>query len=145
VTFTESLEKTPLIRVRVPVSYAIKPRSYVDGLFRSGDLPLESNMDKKQIETVCPCCATSLVVDALTGKVLRHAKPSEVDETGKMQLDPGRWDGANERVSTRATEAADKFEEALDEERSKESRLDDLFDKAKKKVDEGGEGESPLD
>ena len=102
-------------------------------------------MDKKQIETVCPCCDTTLVVDALTGKVLRHAKPGEVDETGKMQLDPSRWDGASERVSTRATDAADKFEEALGEEKTKESRLDDLFDKAKKKVDEGGEGESPLD
>jgi len=101
-------------------------------------------MDKKQIETVCPCCETTLVVDAGSGKVLRHAKPGEVDETGKMQLDPDRWDGASDRASTRAKDATDKFEEALGKERSKENRLDDLFDKAKKKVDERVEEEDPL-
>lgn len=98
----------------------------------------------KQIETVCPCCEATLVVDSATGKVLRHAKPGEVDDTGKMKLDLDRWDSANERTSTRAKDATDKFEEALGEERSKESRLDDLFDKAKKKVDERGKGEGPL-
>ena len=101
-------------------------------------------MDKKQIETVCPCCKTALVVDALTGKVLRHAEPGEVDETGKMQLDPKRWDNASDRASSRAADAADKFEEALGDEKSKESRLDDLFDKAKKKVGERGKDEGPL-
>ena len=105
---------------------------------------LESEVYMKQIETVCPCCETKLVVDALTGKVLRHAKPGEVDETGKMQLAPDRWDSATERTSSRAKEATDKFEEALGKEKSKEARLDDLFDKAKKKVDERGEGEGPL-
>jgi hypothetical protein len=98
----------------------------------------------KQIETVCPCCETTLVVDAMTGKVLRHAKPGEVDETGKMQLDPERWESATERTSSRGRDATEKFEEALGEEKSKESRLDDLFDKAKKKVDERGKGEGPL-
>jgi len=101
-------------------------------------------MNKKQIETVCPCCSTTLVVDVMTEKVLRHAEPSEVDETGKMQLDAERWDSATERTSSRSEEAADKFEQALGEEKSKESHLDDLFDKAKKKVDERGKGEGPL-
>ena len=98
----------------------------------------------KQIETVCPCCEATLVVDSASGKVLRHAKPGEVDETGKMQLDPNRWESANERTSSRTQDAADKFEAALGEEQSKESRLDDLFDKAKKKVDERVKGEGPL-
>ena len=98
----------------------------------------------KQIETVCPCCEATLVVDSASGKVLRHAKPGEVDVTGKMQLDPNRWESANERTSSRTQDAADKFEAALGEEQSKESRLDDLFDKAKKKVDERGKGEGPL-
>ena len=101
-------------------------------------------MDKKQIETVCPCCDTTLVVDVLTGQVLRHARAGEVDETGKMQLDPKRWDSANERVDHRAEQAQSKFEEALDEEQGKEDRLDDLFDKAKKKVKDRGKGEGPL-
>ena len=83
-------------------------------------------------------------MDSASGQVLRHAKPGEVDETGKMQLDPNRWESANERTSSRTQDAADKFEAALGEEQSKESRLDDLFDKAKKKVDERGKGEGPL-
>ena len=98
----------------------------------------------KEVETQCPCCDVTLVVDVATGKVLRHAKPGQVDETGKMQLDEGRWESANKRSSSRSVDATDKFEQALGEERSKESRFDDLFDKAKKKVDERREDDGPL-
>ena len=98
----------------------------------------------KEVETRCPCCEVTLVVDVVTGKVLRHAKPGQVDETGKIQLDEGRWESANKRSSSRSVDATDKFEQALGEERSKESRFDDLFDKAKKKVDERREEEGPL-
>ena len=104
----------------------------------------ENQMNKKQIEAVCPSCGTTLVVDSMSGKVLRHAEPGEVDETGKMQLDPDRWESATDRTATRASDASDKFEEMLGDEKSKESRLDDLFDKAKKKVDERGKDEGPL-
>jgi hypothetical protein len=99
----------------------------------------------KEVETKCPCCESTLVVDVRTGKVLRHAPPAQVDETGKMQLDEGRWDSATERSSSRSADASDKFDQALGDERSKESRFDDLFDKAKKKVDERGKDEGPLD
>ena len=98
----------------------------------------------KEVETQCPCCEVTLVVDVATGKVLRHAKPGQVDETGKIQLDEGRWESANKRSSSRSVDATDKFEQALGEERSKESRFDDLFDKAKKKVDERREDDGPL-
>ena len=98
----------------------------------------------KEVETKCPCCDVTLVVDVKTGKVLRHAAPSQVDETGKMQLDENRWDSAKERSSSRAGDATDKFEQALGDERTKESRFDDLFDKAKKKVDERGKDGEPL-
>ena len=98
----------------------------------------------KEVETQCPCCDATLVVDVATGKVLRHAKSGQVDETGKMQLDEGRWESANERSSSRSTDAMDKFEQALGEERTKESRFDDLFDKAKKKVDARREDDGPL-
>jgi hypothetical protein len=104
----------------------------------------ESDMEKKEVEAVCPCCSTKLVVDVRSGKILRHAREGEVDETGKMQLDPERWESANERVGDRAGEAHSKFEEALDEEAGKESRLDDLFEKAKKKVKDRGKDEGPL-
>ncbi len=95
-------------------------------------------MEVKQIDVRCPCCSTLLTIDVLTRKVLRTAQPEEVDETGKTVLDEGRWDDANKRVEDRKDEARDKLDAALDYERGKENHLDDLFDKAKKKL-EGGD------
>ena len=69
----------------------------------------------KEVETQCPCCDATLVVDVATGRVLRHAKSGQVDETGKMQLDEGRWESANERSSSRGVDALDKFEQAHNE------------------------------
>lgn len=91
-------------------------------------------METKQIEVDCPCCRTRLIVDVLTRTVLRADAPAQVDETGKAQLDPGRWDAANERVSDRSRTAEDKFGSALERERAKVDRLDALFDQAKKKL-----------
>jgi hypothetical protein len=98
----------------------------------------------KEVETKCPCCESTLIVDVKTGKVLRHAPPAQVDEMGKIHLDEDRWDSASERSSSRPAEATSKFEQALGDERAKESRFEDLFDKAKKKVDERGKDEEPL-
>jgi len=92
-------------------------------------------MGAKQVEIRCPCCRTQLLVDVLTGTILRSAAPRDVDETGKAVLDEGRWDSARERVGGRATAAADKLEQALESERTKEERLDDLFRKARDKAD----------
>lgn len=98
-------------------------------------------MESKQIEVDCPCCRTRLVVDVLTRTVLRADAPGQVDETGKAQLDPGRWEAAGERVAGRRLSAEDKLGAALDRERGKEDRLDDLFDKAKDKIDRRREQE----
>ena len=92
-------------------------------------------MDSKQIDITCPCCSTRLTVDVRTSQVLRSARPSEVDETGKAQLDPGRWDEAVGRVQERAGRVSDELEAGLSREREKERRLDDLFDAAKKKLE----------
>ncbi|MCB9914624.1 MAG: hypothetical protein H6828_05675 [Planctomycetes bacterium] len=91
-------------------------------------------MEIKQIEVECPCCAARLEIDVLTAKVLRAAAAAELGEDGKPVVDPGRWDRAAERVAGRADAAHDKLEAALDAERTKESRFDDLFERAKKKV-----------
>ena len=91
-------------------------------------------METKQIEVDCPCCSTRLVVDVLTRTVLRADAPAQIDETGKAQLDPGRWDAAHGRVSGRGRSAEEKLGAALESERSKEDRLDSLFDKAKEKL-----------
>jgi hypothetical protein len=97
----------------------------------------------KQIDVTCPCCQTRLTVDVRTSQVLRFARPSEVDETGKAVLDPARWDEAVERVQGRTRRVADELESGLSRERDKERHLDDLFDAARKKhlrpPAEGGE------
>lgn len=103
-------------------------------------------MSLKQIDVSCPCCDTRLTVDVLTGKVLRHAPPEQVDETGKPILDEKRWDAANSRVRDRKKDSLDKFEAALGKERSREDDLDDLFEKAKRKAQrKPGEEEAPAE
>ncbi len=100
-------------------------------------------METKQIEVDCPCCSTRLTIDVLTRKIMRAVSHAEVDETGKTVLDESRWDDATSRVEDRVDSAQDKLESALSEERDKESRLDDLFDKAKKKLREQEERDFP--
>lgn len=91
-------------------------------------------MELKQIDVTCPCCNTRLTVDVLTRKVLRHAPPGQIDDTGKAVLDEGRWDDASARVKGRQAASQDKFESSLGRERTREGDLDDLFERAKRKV-----------
>jgi len=93
-------------------------------------------METKEIEVTCPCCETRLTVDVRTRTVLKHARPEQIDEAGRAKLDEGRWDTAIDRARDRVGEAHDKLTSALDEERTKEDRLDDLFDQANKKLRE---------
>lgn len=91
-------------------------------------------METKQIDVDCPCCNTRLTIDVLSRTVLRHAPPEKRDETGKVVLDEDRWEAANERVAGRGEAAADRFEDALGREHSRERDLDDLFEQAKRKA-----------
>ncbi|MDP6763880.1 MAG: hypothetical protein QF903_07870 [Planctomycetota bacterium] len=91
-------------------------------------------MDVKQVEVRCPGCAHQLTVDVRTSTVLRAIPPGEVDEEGKTQIDPSRWDAATEQVSERVAEASDKLDAALEKERDRESRFDALFDRARDKA-----------
>ena len=91
-------------------------------------------MGSKQLNVTCPCCATTLTVDVLTGKILRQARPADTDETGKPVLDHGRWDDAADHVKGRAQGGQDEFDSALEKERNRSDDLDDLFAKAKEKA-----------
>lgn len=91
-------------------------------------------MGQKQIEVTCPCCETQLVVDVLTQKVLKHAPPRKLDETGKEILDESRWDSAQSKVKGRLDDGDDKFDSALTREKSRARDLDDLFKKAQEKI-----------
>lgn len=97
-------------------------------------------MSAKEIEVECPCCGARLSVDVLTSKVMRASPPAQVDETGRALLDEGRWLAAHGRVKDRPQAAKDEFDRALDHEKGKEARLDDLFEKAKRKQGRRGPG-----
>lgn len=92
-------------------------------------------MEKKDALVVCPCCDSRIEVDVRTGNVLRWRRAEEVDETGKPIVREEDWSDANTRVAGRLSTASDKFEEGLQKEQSREKDLDDLFAKAKAKLD----------
>ncbi|MEM9801380.1 MAG: hypothetical protein AAGA20_13720 [Planctomycetota bacterium] len=90
----------------------------------------------KEVEVDCPCCESRLVIDVLTQKVLRHVPKQALDEFGKPVTDGARWDDANRTVSERKGRGTDAFDAALDKEKSRTRDLDDLFDRARAKVDD---------
>ncbi|MEM9380359.1 MAG: hypothetical protein AAGB93_10465 [Planctomycetota bacterium] len=90
----------------------------------------------KEIEIDCPCCESRLLVDVRTQTVLRHTPKVSLDEFGKPVQDGARWDAANQTVQERKSRGTDAFDAALDREKSRARDLDDLFQKAKGKVDE---------
>lgn len=96
----------------------------------------------KQIEIECPCCEAKLVVDVLTQKVIRHRERPELDELGKPILPTDQWIAAEAKIAARKAETdasksagPDAFERALSKEKGREKDLDDLFRRAKSKVD----------
>lgn len=91
-------------------------------------------MQKKQIEIDCPCCSTRLTVDVLTQTVMRAVSPQELDESGEPLVPNQRWESARDRVDSRSAGAGDRLDEALNAEKNKANRLDDLFDQAKEKL-----------
>lgn len=96
-------------------------------------------MDAKQIEIACPCCKSRLLVDLRTGKLLRTLRPEELDATGKPLVGERDWDQALGRVRERSSERGSKLDSALDRERDRSRDLDDLFRKAREKLDDPDE------
>ena len=92
-------------------------------------------MGAKEIEVVCPCCQARLGIDVLTAKVMRHERSDAAGSTGD------RWASAQDRVRGRTTSGTDKLDRALDSERGKKDRLDDLFRKAQEKLQRPEEAE----
>lgn len=85
-------------------------------------------MSAKEIEVTCPCCQSRLAIDVLTAKVLRHEAAGEGGAGGD------RWASAQDKVRGRTASGTDKLDRALDSERGKKDRLDDLFRKAQEKL-----------
>jgi hypothetical protein len=91
-------------------------------------------METKEIEVRCPCCESNLAIDVRTRKVLRWARPAELDELGKPVPNEANWDAALDRARGRERGAIDKFDQALSKEQSRAQDLDELFRKAEEKL-----------
>ena len=94
-------------------------------------------MSAKEIEIRCPCCTAKLFVDVRTGAVLRASPAAGSDAGAEPKRDA--WDAAQQRVRDRSRTGAEKLESALEDERTKEARFDDLFKKATEKHARGNE------
>ncbi len=90
----------------------------------------------KEIEIDCPCCDSRLLIDVRSQKVLRHVPKASLDEFGKPVQDGKRWDSAARTVTDRGLRSEDAFDSALNREKARTRDLDDLFKKAKDKVDD---------
>ncbi len=102
-------------------------------------------MERKQIKVDCPCCDSKLTIDVLTQTVMRADSAQDLDETGKLRVPGKRWDEAIGRVEERKGGADDRLDSALDAERGKVDRLDDLFDKANAQLKRREEEREELD
>ena len=91
-------------------------------------------METKQIEIACPCCKSRLLVDVRTGQLLRTLRPEQLDDKGKPLVSERDWDSALGRVEGRQQSRESRLEEALERERGKADRLDELFRQAKDKL-----------
>jgi hypothetical protein len=91
-------------------------------------------MSAKQIEVTCPCCSARLEVDVTSGSVMRTRRAEKAGEkAGEVDV----WGAAQATVRGRTNSGADKLESALEEERGKKDKLDDLFRKAQEKLKRG--------
>jgi len=87
-------------------------------------------MSSKEVEVTCPCCTARLTIDIRTGQVLKRQVPAKEGEQG---LAKDAWESAQDRVRERSAEGKRKLDSALDYERTKEARFDELFKQATEK------------
>ncbi len=84
-------------------------------------------MTSREIEVTCPCCSARLVVDARTSQVMKSTRKEEL--SGEVPA-KDRWADAAGKVQARTKSGQDKLESALEYERTKEQRFNELFKKA---------------
>lgn len=83
-------------------------------------------MSSKDLQVTCPCCSARISIDVANARAVRA---DGTDATTPAD----RFESARKRVQERTRGAGDKLESALEQERGKSARLDDLFKKAQAK------------
>ncbi len=100
-------------------------------------------MKAKDFRIKCPECGEILVVDARTGKMIRHyEKGHEKDDDAP---DPALFDNALGKVKKDTNEGDSVFDSAVNTVKDRKKGLDDLFKEAKKKADKKGDKMDPKD
>ena len=84
-------------------------------------------MSSREIEVTCPCCSARLVVDVRTSQVLTTVRKEEQEGAAGSR---DRWSAAEDKIRERSQSGLDKLESALEYERKKKDRFDELFKKA---------------
>ena len=87
----------------------------------------EDRNERGELEVLCPCCQTTLVVDAASGVVLQEDRPKKPKKSFENVLEEER---------TRRESSDDLFGKALASERDRGALLDRKFEKALKKAAE---------
>jgi hypothetical protein len=85
-------------------------------------------MTGDKLVVVCPCCETKLTLDVATGAVLAHERP----KGGPSKS----LDEAFSDEKKRRQEAADRFAQAVREEKNRGDILDKKFREAMKRAEE---------
>lgn len=96
-------------------------------------------MSKKDLEIVCPCCESRLLVDLRTETVVRARRPEELDESGRPKVGDADWSSAFDRVRARTRGEDRKLDQAVERERQRTRSLDDRFDEARRKAEDEDE------
>jgi hypothetical protein len=81
----------------------------------------------KNFEITCPCCASTIVVDRLTGEVLLH-KVKETRTTGSLET-------MVSNLEVQKTEAAKRFERQLESQKDRGRILEEKFKEALERAD----------
>jgi uncharacterized protein with von Willebrand factor type A (vWA) domain len=89
-------------------------------------------MPEKDLRVECPCCHSRIVVDRASEKVVGFERAEDLGPPGSARTPrAAAWDAAAATVRERSKSAADKLDQALSREHTREHDLDALFDKLK--------------
>lgn len=99
-------------------------------------------MAAKDYRIKCPMCEGIILVDARTGKIIRHHEPGRDDDD---EPDPALFDNALDKVHKTQNKGESILDDAFNKYKKREKGLDDAFREAKKKADEKGDEFDPKD
>ena len=102
----------------------------------TADRSRESSMAKK-ITVTCPHCDSSLVIDVEAGVVVEHTAPVRTQD----KID---FDTRLKQMEEEKARSADRLEEAMRQEKSKDRLMEDKFRSLMEKAKDEDDGSRPL-